>query len=47
MEYFSLFFHPPYLLADRDLDPAEVEAFNDDVMKDVIKEKSQNPPRYR
>jgi len=32
---------------DRDLDPAEVEAFNDDVMKDVIKEKSQNPPRYR
>ena len=31
----------------RDLDPAEVEALNEDVMKDVIKQKSKNPPQFR
>ena len=31
----------------RELEPAHVEALNEDVMKDVIKQKSQNPPQFR
>jgi len=37
----------PSYEVERDLDPATVEALNEDVMKEVVQQKNKNPPQYR